>query len=683
MIEQLTNHLWQSTVFALAVAALTIFFRKSGAHVRYWLWFSTSIKFFVPFAMLIALGRQMQWAPTVREAAPPAISAAMVRVSEPFLEGVSSVLPVRPSRARTIDWFGVVLPAVWACGFLAIALIRIRLWWRIRNVVSTCTSLDLPGMGIPPGIRVRSTTGLLEPGVVGLWRPMLLLPAGLQHDLTPSQLQAVIAHEVCHTNRRDNATAAIHMLVEALFWFHPLVWWIGSRLVNERERACDEEVLRLLGEPEAYAEGILAVCKRYVESRLSCVSGVSGSNIQKRIEGIMNNRMGLKLTFVKIAILSLAALFAFATPIVVGSMKAALPHPSAPAAPTFPSVEPASPQPEKPRVIVKSSQGINPPADKPATPAPAAVIPAAQFEEASIRQCDPNNLPPPPEGMRGGGANSFQMTPGRTHALCMTLATLIRTAYGYGPANLDFGNLGGRGRGLTFDSVYGLGVEDGVRVRGGPDWVRNARYTIEAVAQGASEPATMQGPMLRALLERRFQLKVHIDTEQTPAFALTVAKGGLKMKEGNCTPPDASFVAMRSTTEMVRKNLEAARRGQTTTAPCGFYGTANGPNRLFVGAGAGVPVLGPFLGLTVIDRTGIPNTARFNYVLEFAPDDSTAGPLGRELPAGIQLANEPSDVPRGPDIFTALEEQLGLRLEPAKAPREFIVIDHVERLSPN
>ena len=240
MIEQLTNHLWQSTVFALGAAVLTVFFRKSGAHVRYWLWFSASIKFFVPFALLIALGRQMEWAPVVRNVTSPAVSAVMVRVSEPFVEGASSVLPAPLSRPRTIDWFGIVLPAVWGCGFLAIALIRVRLWWRIREVVRTSASLELQGMRIPPGMQVRSTTRLLEPGVVGLWRPTLLLPAGLDHDLTPSQFQAVVAHEVCHTNRRDNVTAAIHMLVEALFWFHPLVWWIGSRLVNERERACDE-----------------------------------------------------------------------------------------------------------------------------------------------------------------------------------------------------------------------------------------------------------------------------------------------------------------------------------------------------------------------------------------------------------------------------------------------------------
>jgi hypothetical protein len=84
---------------------------------------------------------------------------------------------------------------------------------------------------------------------------------------------------------------------------------------------------------------------------------------------------------------------------------------------------------------------------------------------------------------------------------------LIRTAYQYGPADLDFLQLAGRGRGMNFNNVYGLGVEDGVRVRGGADWVRSERYTIDAVADGAVDAETMRGPMLKALLERPFQLE--------------------------------------------------------------------------------------------------------------------------------------------------------------------------------
>jgi bla regulator protein blaR1 len=675
MIGQLTNHLWQSTGFGLAVAILAFFFRKSGAHVRYGLWFSASIKFFLPFAFLIALGRQLEWAPVVREAASTTVSATMVRISEPFFEATPTVLPAAPASRRTIGWIAMVLPAIWACGCLTIALIRVRLWRRIRIIVRASTPLTVPGIETPPGLQIRSTEALLEPGVVGLWRPALLLPAGLERDLTPSQLRAVVSHEVSHVRRRDNLTAGVHMLVEVIFWFHPLVWWIGSRLVDERERACDEEVLRLLGEPEAYAEGILAVCKRYVESPLSCVSGVSGSNIRKRIEGIMNNRTGTRLTFGRIAVLTFAALFAFATPIVVGSMKTALPRPFAPAPPTVPTVEVLSSQQEKAPVIVQSPQATTPQAAKVASVPPAAV---PEFEEASIRQCDPDNLPVAPEGMRGGGANSFQMTPGRTHALCMTLATLIRTAYGYGPADLEFLNPGGRGRGLAFNNVYGLGVEDGIRVRGGPDWLRKERYSIEAVASGASDPATMQGPMLRALLERRFQLKTHIEGEQIPAFALTVGRSGLKVKpapEGSCErlPPPTPGVP-----NIVRpRNLDDLRRGEKPT--CGMIGQRNGPNMVYVAGEAPLEALARALGgnlgrVQVLDKTGI--TDKFNFIFEFAIDENAPG-------FNPSPDTAPPEVPRAASIYTALEEQLGLRLEPDKTSRSFIVVDHVERPSPN
>jgi len=195
----------------------------------------------------------------------------------------------------------------------------------------------------------------------------------------------------------------------------------------------------------------------------------------------------------------------------------------------------------------------------------------SEFEEASIRRCDPDNLPATPGGARGGGANSMQMTPGRLNALCATLATLIRVSYGYSPMQLDFNN-DGRPLGMQMDMVYGIGEEDGQRVRGGPDWLRSERYTIEAVVgSGRSSTAVaMSGPMLRRLLERRLQLKAHIETEQTPAFALTVARGGPKnMKKSTSAdcqllPGRAGALAFYgypgSVTEPPRQ-VDAVRRG--------------------------------------------------------------------------------------------------------------------------
>jgi uncharacterized protein (TIGR03435 family) len=317
-----------------------------------------------------------------------------------------------------------------------------------------------------------------------------------------------------------------------------------------------------------------------------------------------------------------------------------------------------------------------------------------EFEEASIRECDPDNLPEAPEGGRGGGANSFRMTPGRVSALCMTLATLIRTAYGYGPIDLDFISADGspNGRGLAFDNVYGLGVEDGRRVRGGPDWIRSERYTVNAIAGVGVQPKAeaLRGPMLQHLLERRFQLKAHIQTEEVPAFALTVAKGGLKMKP--VTTDDCEALPARPGSPMINgqpinvlgrpRSFADVRNGQKPS--CALWSERNGPNIVLVGGN--IPIEGMFIrtlasrlgGVRVLDKTGV--TDRFNFVFEFAVDENAPGPRLRGLPPET---TEPSDIPLAATIFRALEEQLGLKLEPAKAGREFIVIDHVERLSPN
>jgi hypothetical protein len=93
-----------------------------------------------------------------------------------------------------------------------------------------------------------------------------------------------------------------------------------SRLVEERERACDEEVLRLGGEPQVYAESILKVCEFCLESPLTCVSGVTGSNLKKRIELIMKERFGVALSARKKLLLVAAGVAALAVPVAVGGL---------------------------------------------------------------------------------------------------------------------------------------------------------------------------------------------------------------------------------------------------------------------------------------------------------------------------------------------------------------------------
>jgi hypothetical protein len=212
----------------------------------------------------------------------------------------------------------------------------------------------------------------------------------------------------------------------------------------------------------------------------------------------------------------------------------------------------------------------------------AAQAPTAQrFEEASIRPCDADAVPPATPGVRGGGPNSLQMTPGRLHAQCLTVATLIRTAYGLSPADIECLEEGLPDE-FRLDRLYGLGVEDGRRVRGGSSWARSDRYTIDAVAADASTAATMSGPMLRTLLEQRFQLRAHVETEQVPAYSLVLAPRGLKIApaaSGSCEPRPRPTPGQSLARRAI--DIDAIRRG--AKPPCDIFGVANGPNYVWIG----------------------------------------------------------------------------------------------------
>ncbi len=272
------------------------------------------MKFLVPFSLLVALGGHLNFhaAPAIAQ---PGLAFAIAETTQPFVVPVASA-PVAAAAEAGFDPKPII-GIVWVCGILAVLGHWLFRWFRIRAVLRSSLPLQL-NFPVP----VRTSTSLIEPGVFGIFRPVLLLPAGIAERLTPEQLRAILAHELSHVRRRDNLTGSLHMLAEALFWFHPLVWWIGTRLVEERERSCDEEVLRLGSEPEVYAEGILNVCKLYIESPLACVSGVTGANLKKRIESIMSHRRAQSLNYFKRAALAAAGIAAVVLPIAVGIVHA-------------------------------------------------------------------------------------------------------------------------------------------------------------------------------------------------------------------------------------------------------------------------------------------------------------------------------------------------------------------------
>jgi bla regulator protein blaR1 len=596
-LSGLANHLWQSTLFAAVAALLALALRKNCAQARYWLWLAASVKFLVPFSLLVAVGRQFEWRTAPAVMATP-LSVAIETLTPAALP--AAVAPSTPSAAFPIA--AALLFAIWLCGCVGILSVWCVRWRRIRAAVRTASPLHLsPSIErtgrlapVVRGYRIEavSSAALLEPGVFGVFRPVLLLPDGIADRLTKAQLDTILAHELCHVRRRDNLAAAIHMIVEAVFWFHPLVWWIGARLVDERERACDEEVLRQGSEPEVYAEGIVNVCKFYLESPLVCSAGVTGANLKKRIEAIMTHRISGKLSPGRKLLLASAAALAVAGPVVIGL--------------------------------------INAPASRAQSPAAAAAPPA--FEVATIKPSDPSN---PRMGI--------QIAPGgRFTTSGITLKFLIGFAYDV----RDF------------------------QVSGGPGWVNSDKYDI--VAKAADEPdagelrklTDDQGKAfekrlrlrVQALLADRFQLKIQRTTKELPVYALLVAKSGSKLQETQAAADGKRFNGMR----MGRGELTAQG------APIKFL----------------TQTLSQQLGRPVLDQTGL--TGKYDFKLAWSPDPSEAGnAFGKPGPGGDGGNGPPPPDPNGPSIFTAVQEQLGLKLESQKGPVEILVIDKVEKPSEN
>jgi bla regulator protein BlaR1 len=331
-LTALGNHLWQSTIFAAMAGLLTLVVRRNHARIRYWLWLAASTKFLIPFALLAGVGHRLAW---------PRASAGGAKNGLYFvIEVVSGTAPttVFPDLSHLLP----ALLFVWFCGFLAALAAWLVQWQKMcaarRDAVPLREGREANVLRrverilrVRKGIEILLTQVSLEPGVFGIVRPVLLWPEGISERLEDGQLEAILAHEVRHVLRRDNLAAAVHMVVEAMFWFHPLVWWVGARLVEERERACDEDVLELGSERQVYAESILKVCQFCLESPLACMSGVAGGDLKKRMVHIMTERRLRKLDLGRKVLLSAAGLAAVAVPIAFGLVTGAASRAAAPA----------------------------------------------------------------------------------------------------------------------------------------------------------------------------------------------------------------------------------------------------------------------------------------------------------------------------------------------------------------
>lgn len=331
----LGNHLWQTTIFAGMAGLLALALRKNRAQARYWLWLAASVKFLLPFAMLVNIGHHFAWQSSTEPKGK--LYSAMEEVTQPFAPSASAVVS-SSARHAFVPVSGKLLPGLlgsaWVAGCLAVFSAWLLRWRRVSSAIREAVPLthgrEVAALrrleraeGVRQKVEMRLSRTLWQPGVFGIARPVLIWPERISERLDDAQLEAILAHEVWHVRRHDNLAAVLHMVVEAIFWFHPVVWWLGGRLIEERERACDEQVLVVGGAPKAYAEGILKVCEFCVEAPLACMSGVLGSDLKKRIGRIMSGHAAVKLDFSRKLLLGVAGVAVTAVPIMAGLVSAA------------------------------------------------------------------------------------------------------------------------------------------------------------------------------------------------------------------------------------------------------------------------------------------------------------------------------------------------------------------------
>ncbi len=541
----LLNHLWQSTAFAGIAAIAAFLLRRHSPRLRYWLWLAASAKFLIPFSLLVATGARVQLPPDT-----PSLHATTVQQVSLYFS--PAVLPV-PAHAA-FPWTNLFI-AIWIAGAIFLLIRWVRHWIAIRGAARIARRVDLE---FP--VSAFAASAAIEPGVFGILRPLLLLPENLRDELTPEQFEAILAHESRHVQCHDNLTAAIHMLVETLFWFHPLVWWIGARLTDERERDCDESALRQGSRPAEYARSIVSVCQNYTESPLLCASGISGADLKKRIREIMTWRGSLPFTRTGQAMLTIVALTAISLPFALGIVRA---------------------------------QSLPP-------------EPTLGYDAVSIHKSAPGNG----NHMLGPGPQ------GGWRAINMPVVSLIATAYHV----------------------------QNYQIVGAPGWASDQGFDViftpdkaESALTGSSSLKSIEGFMnrnamrLQSVLRDRFGLVLRSEKRELPIYRLVEAKGGAKLSPhvaaGADTPPSLSSNGRQITGKNVPVWMLAQQLSQVLDRP-------------------------------VQDETGL------NGQFDFKVSPESDGPMSESL-------------------FTALPEQLGLKLEAAKGPVQVYVVEKLTRPTEN
>lgn len=543
MLTLLLDSSIRITLVSAVTATALWAFRIRNASVRHAIW--TSV-----VATMLLMPLLAAWAPGFKLALLPErdgpIRAPLVLEMQSVLApGAETPAPVTVLTPASFEFSWQVL-AIGAYS-LGVVFFLLRLaagTWQVRRLLSVST--------LDRGQRVHPACA--TPVTVGWLRPVMILPISWT-EWPAQQLRAVVAHEEEHVRRRDPLVQWVALLNRAIFWFHPLAWWLERELAKLAEQACDEAVLAKGVDSADYSNALLFLARSTQEmgSRIRLGTAMPGPALPSRLRAILAGARPQRISRWRLASITF----------MIGI-----------AAVTFSTG----------KLVVAQ--------------------PTLAFEVAAIKLHKDS-------GPRQVGVQ-IQGTSVIVHA--MTLRHLVTYAYDV----RDFQAEGGE------KWTYGDGD----------------RYDITARAPGETAPIDKEvRAMILTLLKERFKLQEHRSLKEMPVYALTVSPKGHRLKFPE-KPDDPPMMMGRSAG---REATSMFRNAPTAMIARSFGFQMDRP---------------------IIDQTGLTGKYDLDLKLTFAPDGTITGPSGESL-------------------FTAIEEQLGLKLEPKKAQVEVIVIDQAERPTEN
>ncbi len=331
----LIHSLWQFGAIALLAGLVVWMLRQSSSSARYGVWvIALAVSVAAPVVTWMVLPIEM---PAVIAVDPPAgdevvipaliepivaapplsqditvagdLPSANLELRDPILIAavppVEAVLPPTWSERITEllrPWMTWIV-AGWCVGVMLCALRPLLGWhtlWRLRTVGVAPVSDDIRAAmrRVSDRLRLRQTVQVLQstlsqvPVVVGYLRPVILLPVSLLANMPPSQLEAILAHELAHIRRHDFVVNLLQTLVETLFFYHPAVWWLSRQIRIEREHCCDDLVVAALGNRAEYGRALLAIEELRGERTLLALGAHDGSLLSRirRIVGFRADR---------------------------------------------------------------------------------------------------------------------------------------------------------------------------------------------------------------------------------------------------------------------------------------------------------------------------------------------------------------------------------------------------------